>query len=231
MAGRIADQGAVITDKRLLRSIATRKRIVESLIELHKEGHVRPTVQLVADRAGISRRAVFEHFPDTNRLTEAVLDELARATSLLPSPPPPGTPEALPKRIEQFLDARVRRLEGMTPHRRAGNQLLPRSELLQARRTPLRRLFQDETAQWFAPEPDRLPPARRDHWTQALGALTDWELWEGLRTYPTRSVEEARALLGTLLRAALAEIEREIEIGATKSRPMHGRKAKESLHS
>lgn len=230
MADQDGTASEVITDKRLLRTVATRKRIVDALIELHKEGHVRPAVQLIADRAGISRRAVFEHFPDTNRLTEAVLDELARAAPLAPSLPPPGAPAPLAERIEQFLDGRARRLEAMTPHRRAGNQLLPRNKLLQERRAPIRRVFQDETAQWFSAELDRLPPGRREHWQEALGALTDWDLWESLRTYPTRPVHEARALLGSLLRAALAEIEREAEASETQARSLHGRVAKNKPH-
>ncbi|MFL5280111.1 MAG: TetR/AcrR family transcriptional regulator [Rhodopila sp.] len=220
-----------MTDRRLLRTITTRKRIVDALIELHKEGHVRPAVQLIADRAGISRRAVFEHFPDTNRLTEAVLDELARAASLAPSLPPAGAPAPLTERIEQFLDGRARRLEAMTPHRRASNQLLPRNKLLQERRTPIRRLFQDETAQWFSAELERLPPDRREHWQEALGALTDWDLWESLRTYPARPVEEARALLGSLLRAAIAEIHREVDAAETQARSLHGRVDKNNSHS
>lgn len=207
MAELSASKSGDVTDKRLLRTVATRKRIVEALIELHKEGYVSPAIQLVADRAGISRRAVFEHFPDTNRLTEAVIDELVRTSPSLP--PPEGTPASLDDRIERFVEGRARRLEAMTPHRRASNQLLPMNELLQTRRTPIRQGFQDETAQWFAPELNELPADRRAHWTQALGALTDWELWESLRTYPTRPVEEARALLGSLLRAALKEIGRE----------------------
>ena len=167
---------------------------------------------------GYPCRAVFDHFPDTNRLTEALLEELTRATSFSPSLPPPGAPAPLSKRIEQFLDGRARRLEAMTPHRRAGNQLLPTNELLQARRIPIRRDFQNETAQWFASELTRLPPDRREHWTQALGALDrSADLWESLRTYPSRPVEKTRrALLGDLLRAALAQIEREANASAAE---------------
>lgn len=230
MTSRDDKPNETITDKRLLRTVATRKRIVDALINLHKEGHVRPAVQLIADRAGISRRAVFEHFPDTNLLTEAVLDELARKASLAPSLPPAGAPVPLSERIERFVDGRARWLEEMTPHRRAANQLLAHSKLLQKRRTPIRREFRDATALWFAAELGRLPPDRREHWREALGALTDWDLWESLRTFPTRPMREAQALLGSLLRAALAEVEREAD-AAANVRSLHGAVAKNNLHS
>jgi TetR/AcrR family transcriptional regulator, regulator of autoinduction and epiphytic fitness len=209
VTARTEPQPEPTRDGRAQRSAATRERIVDALIGLHKDGHVRPTAQLIADRAGVSRRSVFEHFPDSDQLTRAVLDKLAQ--TLRTTAAPTEAEQALPlaARIVLFLQHRVRFLESMTPHRRAANQLLPRSPLLRSRRTPIRQQFQTETAQWFAPELARLPPARRMHWEQALGALTDWEMWDSLRTYPTRSVEQAGALLQSLFIAALTAVQHE----------------------
>ena len=56
------------TDGRLERSVVTRQKIVDAATALVYEGHVAPTAQQVADRAGIGLRTVFRHFDDMDSL-------------------------------------------------------------------------------------------------------------------------------------------------------------------
>ena len=62
---------------------------------------------------------------------------------------------------------------------------------------------------WFSAELDLLPAASRRRWLIAIGTLVDWEMWQSLRTYPARSMSEAKACLALLLGAALKQIEAE----------------------
>jgi AcrR family transcriptional regulator len=51
---------------------ATRRRIVEAVVELHEEvGPARTTVSAVAERAGVQRLTVYRHFPDEAALIGA----------------------------------------------------------------------------------------------------------------------------------------------------------------
>jgi hypothetical protein len=62
---------------------------------------------------------------------------------------------------------------------------------------------------WFAAELDALTDASRKKWMVALATLVDWEMWQSLRTYPSRSIAESKELLALLLEATLRQMEDE----------------------
>ena len=55
-------------DGRRNRTVATRRRIVEALTELIREGQVAPTAEEVSVRADVGLRTVFRHFDDMETL-------------------------------------------------------------------------------------------------------------------------------------------------------------------
>jgi AcrR family transcriptional regulator len=71
----IADEPGV-QDGRRNRTVATRKRIVNALIELIKEGQVAPTAEDVSVRANVGLRTVFRHFDDMETLYREINNEL-----------------------------------------------------------------------------------------------------------------------------------------------------------
>jgi len=196
-------------DGRRQRTQVTRKNIVDAWIALQTEGTLRPSMQQISERAGVSLRTAFQHFPEKHLLTRAVLDELTRQ-SRFDTPPPELAPHsALEPRIKRFLDVRARQLEALTPHRRVANTMVATWPMLQKHRLKVRKRYRDDVEIWFAPELDQLSPARRQSWLTAIATLVDWEMWESLRTYPSRSVSEAKAALGLLLSAALTALDEE----------------------
>ena len=64
-------------DGRRLRSDRSRQLIVESMLQLIKEGNLVPTAQQVADHAKVGIRSVFRHFEDMEAIF-ATADELSR---------------------------------------------------------------------------------------------------------------------------------------------------------
>lgn len=206
-------------DGRRQRTQVTRANIVNAAISLQNEGHVRPSMQQIAQRAGVSLRTAFQHFPEKHQLTHAVLDELTRLNRVDPPPPALAGHSALEQRMQTFLEIRCQQLEGLTPHRRAANSMIATSKLLQEHRVKVRQRFRNVVETWFAAELDALPAASRRHWLIAIGTLVDWEMWQSLRTYPSRSIAEARDILALLLRAALRQMEDEARTGISRRKP------------
>ncbi|TAG28114.1 MAG: TetR/AcrR family transcriptional regulator [Burkholderiales bacterium] len=68
--------GEAKADGRADRSRATRKQIVQALTALVYEGHLAPTAQQVAKRAGIGLRTVFRHFEDMDSLYREISTNL-----------------------------------------------------------------------------------------------------------------------------------------------------------
>jgi AcrR family transcriptional regulator len=202
-------EASATVDGRRQRTQITRKNIIDAAIALQNEGNMRPSMQQISARAGVSLRTAFQHFPEKHQLTHAVLDELTRAFRVDPPAPELAPHSALEPRIARFLDIRVRYLEALTPHRRASNAMIANVPLLQKHRLKVRKRAREIVATWFAAELDQLTPASRTKWLTAIATLVDWEMWQSLRTYPTRSIAESRAALELLLTAALNAVDAE----------------------
>jgi len=195
-------------DGRRQRAQVTRSNIVTACIALQNEGSARPSAQQIAERAGVSIRTFFLHFPEKGQLTQAVLDALTPPELVEPPPSKADLQRGVEARIEQFIDLRVQRLERLTPGRRASNAMIDTSPLLQKHRLRVRKAFRDLVGLWFAAEFDPLPAESRRKWLVAIATLVDWEMWQSLRTFPSRSIPEAKDCLRLLLAAALRQMER-----------------------
>jgi AcrR family transcriptional regulator len=64
----------------------TRHRIVEAMVDLHREvGPARTTISAIAERAGVERLTVYRHFPDERSMFEACTSHYA---TVVPQPDP-----------------------------------------------------------------------------------------------------------------------------------------------
>jgi AcrR family transcriptional regulator len=64
----------------------TRQRIVEAMVDLHREvGPARTTISAIAERAGVERLTVYRHFPDERSMFEACTTHYA---TVVPQPDP-----------------------------------------------------------------------------------------------------------------------------------------------
>ncbi len=71
-SAKIASPRAYRKTKRALSEAETQQRIVEATIELHETlGPAKTTIKAIADRAGVQRATVYNHFPDLEALFEA----------------------------------------------------------------------------------------------------------------------------------------------------------------
>lgn len=195
-AGRAGAAESTAQDGRAERSRRSRERLIEALIELVEAGHLAPTGQEVADRAGMNLRTVFRHFEDMEALYAAIHERLAPSLhDELYEPPPEGS---LAERRGAFVRRRMRIYERIAPFQR--------SEALQRWNSPqLAGLHAEFVTRMRAdlraclPEVASLEPPLR----HAVEALTAFESWQRLREEqglgPRQAAEAVRAALERLL--------------------------------
>jgi AcrR family transcriptional regulator len=184
--------------KRAQRLEATRRRIVEATVELHRTlGPASTQITEVARRAGVQRVTVYNHFPDEASLLRACS---AHWRALHPAPDPSGWRSAADarKRLRLALGelyAWYRETEPMTAN------ILRDAETLPA----LRPILEAGLARYLAEvratlaEPFRLRGRRRDRVEAAVRAAVDFHVWQALAPLGDR---EAAALAAGLVELA-----------------------------
>ena len=75
-------------DGRLSRTVRSRLAICEACLDLVQAGVLQPSADQIAERAGLSRRSIFNHFGDLAELYDAVVETgMQRCAPLLKEVP------------------------------------------------------------------------------------------------------------------------------------------------
>jgi TetR/AcrR family transcriptional regulator, regulator of autoinduction and epiphytic fitness len=189
------------TDGRAARSHRTRRAIVEAMRTLHGEGDLRPRASLIAERAGVGKRTVWQQFADMEALlVEASRRDLEILMTML-TPIDVGLP--LGERITRFVSRNAQIYERMAPGWRAARLHEPFSAELRRSKQRNSALGKAEIEAVFAPELRRLAGQRRIQLTSALVGVGFWPFWESLRTDASASPEQAQDIVAKLLTASL----------------------------
>ena len=199
MAGEADVPGVV--DGRRARADRSRTAVVDAVLDLFREGVVRPSVDAVAERAGVSRRSVFRHYEDLQSLYAAAVEQhVQRITPLVQLVPCNGS---LLERIETLVAHRARLYEEMTPVRvvteRLGSPVPMIDEQVELGRVVLR----EQLIERFRPELESAPGGEKDHLIDALEVVSSWSTWHVVRTKQCRSVDDARQVMVLALRGLL----------------------------
>ncbi|APA99200.1 TetR/AcrR family transcriptional regulator [Nocardia seriolae] len=136
----------------------TRKAIIEGLLAAVHDGEFDPTTRGIAERAGVSERSIFVHFPTRTALLTAAVDLQSEQVEALIADVDPGLP------LAQRIDAVVRQGEAIFTLQREPRVL----GLIESLRTPAvdtrmrltDKRIRDALARVFAPELDRAESAR-----------------------------------------------------------------------
>jgi AcrR family transcriptional regulator len=202
-------------DGRRLRSERSQAAVVDAMLDLYREGVLRPGAAEIARRAGVSERTVFRLFDDLESLTAKVLErQTARVGHLFAAPDNSGGRE---ERIDALLAQRLTLYEEIAPVLRAARLCLPASaaarEAVQARRRLLRRQVERQ----FRPELDCLCAADRVELAMALDVTVGLETIELLRATEGLAPTETRGVLRRMVRALLDDAEGYKQRGAAPS--------------
>lgn len=190
-------------DGRTVRAERTRQSLVDALFALLDEGELKPTAERIAERAGVSERSVFQHFPDREGLFEAVARQQYEKVVRELRPVDASCP--LPERIDAFAAERARMLERITPVRRAAVLIEHESDVVAGWLATARRGAATETERVFRRELEPLERGERAVLLAALVSASAWTAWEGYRAHQGLGIERSRAAMRATLAALLGQ--------------------------
>ncbi len=116
------------SDGRIARGERTRDAIVEAHAGLLREGVLKPTAKVIAERAGVSLRTLWLNFKDLETLLEATTAYWLDADAALRQPIDAGLP--LPERIDALLRRSAYAATSTSPPRPARRRWVSRSRPL-----------------------------------------------------------------------------------------------------
>jgi TetR/AcrR family transcriptional regulator, regulator of autoinduction and epiphytic fitness len=187
----------VEADGRVLRGERNREAIVDALLALYDDGVLRPSVNDVADRAGVSARSVHNHFADMEALRAEVAERQFQRYAHLWEPP--AAELTLDERIAQLVERRGALFEAITPVRRAAMLTVHDSPAIARRLGRVGRLLRSQLATLFAGELEHHNGETLD----AIDLCTSWDAWDRLRTQQRLTITAAKRVVTTTLHALL----------------------------
>jgi TetR/AcrR family transcriptional regulator, regulator of autoinduction and epiphytic fitness len=192
-------------DGRTARATRTRTAIVDAHLALISEGDLKPTGERIAERAGVSLRALWANFKDMEALFAASGERVFSRQAAEHRTISPDLP--LARRVEEFCKQRVGMLEIIAPIARAAALKEPFSVALRRNRARLIGAVRDELETLFAAELDSAGTGR-DQVVYGMTAASTWSAWSMLRDELELSVDEGYNVmvrtLTALLMAAIA---------------------------
>jgi len=183
-------------DGRHRRRRASRRKIVQALLELIGENEVLPGAEAVAARAGVGLRTVFRHFENMESLYQELI--AAMTAELRPIADEPYASADWHGRLVELMDRRVRIFERMLPFKMAADMRRSRSPSLAHQG---RALIREQRAVLESIVP---APIREDRpLLEALDLLLSADTWRRLRRDQELSPADARATVDRALNALL----------------------------
>lgn len=192
-----APPGEKALDGRRQRTVDSRARIVQAVLELTAEGHVGVGAEMVAERAGVGLRTVFRHFKDMESLYREISLIMAERLREMASRPFAAT--AWQDRLQELVQRRTTIFEAITPFKRAEAAQRHRSKVLEEDISQMNAVLREVLG-------GVVPKAVQQDKSlfEALDVAMSFEAWERIRRDQRLSLEEGRAVLRTATERLLA---------------------------
>ena len=145
------DKSVPSVDGRRARRDRNRESVVDALLELYGEGHMRPSLDLVAQRSGVSHRSVFRYFEDLNELDRVAIERFHERCAHLFEIPALGE-GSLSARIERLVDQRLILHDATAPVARVARMRAPTHPVLAENIVTNRDVLRRQIAAHFAVE-------------------------------------------------------------------------------
>lgn len=166
-------------DGRILRGLRTRQALIQATLDLIQAGDVEPTSAAIATIAGVSSRALFQHFTSLADLYAAAFDlAVARAFDL---DHPVDAAAPLSNRIELLVSDRAQLFEEWLPVWHFAERVRSVAPAVGLGVAQLRRLLRDRLAVWFSTELSNLNSGSRDLVLDSLDVAFGLDSWMNMR--------------------------------------------------
>ena len=168
--------------------------MLDAVIEIFEEGDIEPSVDSVAERAGVSNRSIYRYFDHRDHLIRAAVTHAMRR--VIPEIQLAGIGDgSFDERVARFVDHRLQMYQQLAPITRAAKRAAMSEPIIreefEAGRLVLRRSFLDHFAEEFAP----LGPAERTRAVLTAELAFQFEAFEFLWTSTNGQVPEMRRIL------------------------------------
>ncbi len=187
-------------DGRRLRSGRSRRRIIEAMFELLREGDMTPSAVAVAERANVGMRTVFRHFEDMDSIYDEMTQEVGIAITPMLVAPYEAT--SWHGRLLECLDRRAVLYETVLPMKMCITLRRFQSDFL--------RQQHDRDVAYLRSALKTILPTEITSNRELFGAMEaalDFSTWRQLRQDQNRSVESAKASLRLALNGLIADVD------------------------
>ena len=166
-------------DGRIVRGLRTRQSLIQATLDLIQAGDVEPTSAAIATIAGVSSRALFQHFTSLADLYAAAF-ELA-VSRAFERGRPVDTQAPLANRIELLVSDRSELFEEWLPVWHFAERVRSVAPAVGLGVAQLRKLLRERLASWFAKELDNLDPVSHDLVLDSLDVAFVLDSWMNMR--------------------------------------------------
>ena len=190
-------------DGRRARRERNRVAVVDAMFALLQDGHLPPSAELIAERAGVSVSSVFRYFDDLDDLQRETIDRYFERFAPLFVVPDIGV-GSLDDRVGRYVDARLALYEATEPIARMARFRAVEEGLIARSLADTRARLAAQVRTHFAPELASMTPAAADDATALVDSLTAFEAWDLLRVGHGRSRVQIRRAWVRGIRALLS---------------------------
>lgn len=186
-----AAENPPLVDGRTARRLANRERVLDAALDLVAEGR-ELDIDTIAERAGVSVRSVYNHFPTARHLVAGMYERgTARMRRFIDELPAPTVP--FDERVTAFVRTWAQMQEELAPIRWQALVAEDKHPDLQPELASLRRGHADQIRRMF-------PEIRDEAAQRAATAMTDSLAWRVLRRHQGLTFERACLVVEEALR-------------------------------
>jgi AcrR family transcriptional regulator len=189
-------------DGRQLRRQRNRDAVVEALLDLYRDGNLRPSTEEIAARSGLSPRSLFRYFDDVDDLARTAMQrQLSKARPLVDIAAEPDDPFDV--RVTALVSQRFT-LFGIVGNSAEVMRLrAPAQPILADELEQNRKILRSQLRDLFATELTAMEDSRARRALAAADVLTAFEAFRNLTVHRAMPVEEATAVMTEGLTAVL----------------------------
>lgn len=175
------------------------------MLDLYREGNLRPSVSAVAERSGVSHRSVFRYFDDLGELCRVAVERQLAATIDIWLVPDTGV-GPLEERLARLVEQRLTLYDAAASVWRVGQTQAPFEPVLAENLERTAALNVEQMKRHFAPELEGLPQDRAERLSEALATMCSLDAIELLRHVRRLDRSTTGEILSLMLSSALAEV-------------------------